>query len=478
MEAPPLPGQPARPVAGPPAAARSGSSFAAELTRFVVDVRPTEKVLAAAKRCLLDLVGVALAGSRDVAAHLVRGSSAASLDRNGPCTVFGSTEKADAEAAALCNAVAAHALDFDDLYWPGRVHPSAPVAPVVLALGEELGVTGREVVEALAVGVEVACRTGEWLGLDHYRAGWHTTSTAGTIAAAAAASRLLKLELAPTGHAMGIAASMASGLRANFGTMTKALHVGRAAAGGIRAARLAASGFTASPLALDGAHGLRAASTNRLEPTEVDQSPGGFRLLEPGITFKLYAACGLARCAVDAALGLVQQLDLQPNVIERIECGVSQETLDGMPFLKPETAIEAKFSLPYCLATTVLDRQLGHHQFTEELLHRPELPLWLDRVRVSVDPRLPRDSPGATVSIRTSDGTVLTRRIDDGSDSAPPVSDDQLMAKFLSCASVLLPQDAIAKLSERLLRLERNADIADLLLPVQSVGAEPGRELV
>ncbi|HEY2904597.1 MAG TPA: MmgE/PrpD family protein, partial [Vicinamibacterales bacterium] len=228
------------------------------LGEFAASGAPPAAARARAAAAVLDTIGVALAGASEPAAQIVRATIAA--DGGGACVVMGARDGASAANAALANGTAAHALDFDDMCFVSLAHPSAPLVAAAIAAAEHAHASGRMVLDAYVVGFEIEARLGPILNPRHYQRGWHCTSTIGTIGAAAAASRVLGLDAAKTAHALSIAASEASGLKENFGSMVKPLHAGLAARNGVLAALLAQAGMTASAAAIDGPQGFLAAT--------------------------------------------------------------------------------------------------------------------------------------------------------------------------------------------------------------------------
>ncbi len=220
----------------------------------MVGARPPAEARARAATAVLDTVGVTLAGASEPAGRIVQAVVAS--EGGDACRVFGTTTRASASGAALANGTAAHALDYDDMCFVSLAHPSAPLVPAALAAGELEGSTGCDVLDAYVVGFEIEARLGRLMNPRHYQRGWHCTATLGTIGATAAVSRLLRLNANAASQALAIAASEASGLKENFGTMVKPLHAGLAARNGIHAGLLAKGGMTASALALDGPQGF------------------------------------------------------------------------------------------------------------------------------------------------------------------------------------------------------------------------------
>ena len=258
------------------------------LAEFVASAIPPVEGRHAAARALLDTIGVMLAGASESAAASVQ--QVVAQESSGlQCSVLGTGLRTSATNAALANGTAAHAHDYDDMCFVSLAHPSAPLVAAGLAIAERSGATGRALLEAYVVGFEIEARLGRAMNPRHYQRGWHCTSTLGTIGAAAAASRLLGFDARVIGHALAIAASEASGLKENFGTMVKPLHAGLAARNGVLAALLAQAGMTASGSAIEGPQGFLAAMDSEsptLLPFVADLG-GRWEILDSGITVKL-----------------------------------------------------------------------------------------------------------------------------------------------------------------------------------------------
>jgi len=428
------------------------------LARFVVEAESIpDDAVHQAKRCLLDTLGVALAGSREESARAV----AAWLGDQGGRTeavVLGRALRLPAADAALANGTAAHALDFDDVSLPMRGHPSAPLLPAVLALSEASGSSGRDILTAFVLGFEVEAKLGRAIGGPHYALGWHATSTLGTLGAAAACARLLRLDAGRTQMALGIAASLASGLQANFGSMTKPLHAGWAARSGVVAAQLAARGFTAGAEALVGPSGfLRAMSGG----AELDLTPFGalgepFEIVAPGVGVKLYPCCYATHRAIGAVLDLRAQHGIASANVTEVCVEVNRGGLLPLRVEPPATGLEGKFSLEYCLAAALLDGAVGLSSFIDEAVRRPQA-LELTAIVKAAEGDEAAEFPiggYAEVRIVLRDGTDHAMRVDvPRGDPSRPLSWEELAAKFRDCAGVALPGgdvDAALRLIERL----------------------------
>ncbi len=428
-----------------------------------------EATVAAAGQAILDTVGVMLAGSREQTAARGR-ALIAQRPGSGQATVVGTPRRASIEDAALVNGIAAHALDYDDLSRSLSGHPSVPVLPAALALAEREHASGAALLTAFVAGVEVEAKLGRALNPAHYEAGWHATSTLGVFGAAAAAARLLGLPAGRTAHALAIAASMASGIKANFGTDCKPLHVGHASRCGLEAALLAAAGFTGNTRALEHRHGFGATYCAG-DPPAWELAVSGLgrphEVADPGIGVKRYPACASTHQALDATLDLIESYGIEAAAVERVECGVSYMAPNQLIYDRAETGLQGKFSMPYCVAVSLLDRTVGLGQFADERVRRPDVQALMPRVRMFVHPEqttrdsLPRRFSEVTLTL--TDGRRLQRRVYEAKGQpGNPLKADELDAKFRDCAACVLPADRIEALLAALRALPAAADVAAL----------------
>ncbi|MFI5178497.1 MAG: MmgE/PrpD family protein [Vicinamibacterales bacterium] len=422
------------------------------LAGFIVGAAPPDDARAAAARAVLDTVGVTLAGSVEPAAQIVQRVIAD--EGAGPCTVIGHSVGASAPDAALANGTAAHALDFDDMCFVSLAHPSAPLVAAAFAAAERAGATGRALLDAYVVGFEIESRLGRALNPRHYQRGWHCTSTIGTLGAAAAAARLLGLDRGAAGHALAIAASEACGLKENFGTMVKPLHAGLAARNGVLAARLAQAGMTASGAALEGPQGYLAAMDAEWPTLEAFVGDLGARweIVDTGITLKLYPSCAGTHPTLDAILDLTRREGFAADQVESIAVGVDGITPTVLIYDRPSSGLEAKFSMPFCVAAAVVHGHVGVDTFDAETLGDPRMAAFQSRVVMEVDPTLDPSAPALTqarVRVRLTDGRELVASAN-GARGYPerPATDDELEGKFRTCAErVLSPRDAARALA-------------------------------
>jgi len=448
----------------------------ARLGDFVSAAAPPAEARARAAIAVLDTVGVILAGASEPASVIVRHVVAA--EGGDACGVFGTPARASMSGAALANGTAAHALDYDDMCFVSLAHPSAPLVPAVLAAAESERLTGRAVLDAYVIGFEVEARLGALMNPRHYRRGWHCTSTLGTIGAAAAVSRLLGLDQAAAGHALAIAASEASGLKENFGTMVKPLHAGLAARNGVLAALLARGGMTASELALDGPQGfLRAMDSEGTGLEDAIADLGArWELLDTGVTVKLYPSCAGTHPSLDAILDLRRREGFSTDDVERIDVDVDSIVPTILIYDHPATGLEAKFSLPFCAAAAIVYGRVGMDTFDTARLTDPAVRSLMARVSMHIDASLDGSGPPLTharVHIRLRDGRVLTQEAR-GARGYPgqPASAAELDAKFMACAQRALT-DATAQRALGLLR--KIEDLNDVRLLIAALaGAREG----
>jgi len=452
----------------------------AEVARFIQGVSPADiplHVARLAKRSILDGLGLAIAGSRSRACAIAREEIHAYGRLEPEATVLGSEMRAPARFAAFLNGMAIHADDYDDTQLAvasDRVyglltHPTAPVLPPVLALAERDRRSGADVLLGYLVGVEVATKVSEAIDPRHYDHGFHSTATAGTIGAGAAAARMLSLDTETTAVALGIAASQAAGLRESFGTMTKPFHAGRASEGGVLAASLARRGFTAAANILEAPRGFFQAAGGGYDVSAIEGRLGSpWTFADPGISIKPHPSGSLTHPAMGAFLDLVLENDIRPEQVDRIRVGTSRHMPNALIHHRPETELEAKFSMEFCLAILLLQRRAGLAEFTDDVVRRPDVQRMIERVELGVD----AEAEAAAYSEMTSlievdlvDGRRLRARAEFGKGSpANPMSDDELIDKFLSCLEWGLgTSDRGREVASRVLALEDEASIDGLL---------------
>jgi 2-methylcitrate dehydratase PrpD len=436
------------------------------LAEFIVSASVPESALPIVGNAFLDTIGVALAGAVEPCSRIVQKLAAA--EGAGNCRVWGTSLETSATWAALANATAAHALDFDDMCFVSLAHPSAPLVAATIAIGEQTEASGRAVLEAYVIGFEIEAALGKTMNPGHYQQGWHCTSTLGTMGAAAAAARLLKLDARSATHCLAIAASEACGLKENFGTMTKPLHAGMAARNAVLAALLAQQEFTASEHALDGPQGLLSAMGGDKSTLQALSACLGkhWEILETGITIKLYPSCAATHPALDAVLDLRRQHHLTDEQVEAVEVQVDAITPSLLIYDRPQSGLEGKFSMPFCLAAGLVYGEVGLETFEPSHIRNPRIQSMIPRISMSVNPALGKDAPALTqaiVKMRLRDGQVLVGNAN-GARGYPdrPASAAELDGKFLSCGLRALSQDRLRAALACLHQLDAVSDIREL----------------
>src|SRR6266540_199448 len=400
-----------------------------------------------ATRSILDGIGLALAGNAAATGAIVR-RYLADLGCGGPATVIGWDETMPPRFAAFANGIAIHADDYDDTQLAvgkDRVyglltHPTAPVLPATLALAERDGRSGRDLMTAYHVGVEVECKIAEAILPRHYQHGFHSTATCGAIGAAAAAAKLLGLDREATRRALSIGATQAAGLRENFGTMTKPFHAGRAAESGVVAAELAALGFTASPVGLEADRGFFRAAGGGYSTNMIDGKLGNpWTFAFPGVSIKPHPSGSLTHPGMSVMLDLIQRHDLRPERVKRVAVGTNHNMPNALIHHRPRNELQAKFSMEFCMAILLIERKAGLEQFTDAVVNRPDVQALLQRIDFGVHPDAEAagfDKMTTIVEVELDDGTTVKGSADFGKGSpANPMSDDELEEKFMECAT-------------------------------------------
>ena len=338
-----------------------------------------------AKQCLLDFIGVTLAGADEPLARILL-DDAAALGGHAQASLIGRDRRVTLDQAALINGAAGHAHDYDDVHMAMNGHPTVPVAPAALALAEHLGKTGRDLIAAFAAGVDAECIVGHYLGQSHYAVGFHATGTLGTFGAAAASARLYGLDRDATAAAFGIAGTQAAGLKSQFGTMCKPLHAGHAAQTGLAAARLASRGFESRRDILETEQGFAATQSTTAALDRFDDALAVPTYL-PDVCFKYHAACYLTHSSIEATRSLVEQNRFGPNDVTEVEVTVNRGHFGVCNIPEPATGLEAKFSLRFTTAMALAGEDTSSIDvYTDALVRDPALLALRDKVAVSAWP--------------------------------------------------------------------------------------------
>ena len=426
----------------------------------------TDDALHWAKVAVLDTVGCTLAGAHEDCARIV-GRAAVYGTTGGECLVFGTSRRVGPLDAALINGTAAHALDYDDCSNTLGGHPSAPVVPALFALGEVHKVTGKQFLAAYVAGWEAETRIARGVNFHHYEKGWHPTATLGVFGSAAGCAHLLGLSVGQTVSALALAATFSSGIKANFGTMTKPLHVGHAARNGMLAALLAADGFTASADAFEHKQGFlnvfNGAGNYNADAILADWAEP-WDIVSPGVAIKQYPCCGSTHPAIDAMLMLVRDNNLTPESVERIDSWTHPRRLAHTNRPNPQSELDAKFSVQYCLARGLVDRRVSIEHFEGDSFRDPAVQAVLRHVHAAPHPDMKMDTFehfGAEVRVTLKDGSTLTQKVHRPLGRGPenPLPTDLLEAKFANCASRAMSANQVPALLQELRALEAVASL-------------------
>jgi 2-methylcitrate dehydratase PrpD len=450
-------------------------ALADRICQVTFEVLPREAV-AMAKDGILDTVGVTLAGAPEettaVVARTLRKTAA-----QGPALIFGSSEHLDMLSAALINGVAAHALDFDDCSNTLGGHPSAPILPALWTIAP--GVSGKAFIAAYAAGVECECKLARAVHFHHYEKGWHPTATLGTFGSAAACGHLLRLSPDQMATALALAASMASGIKANFGTMTKPFHVGHAARNGLLAALLAKDGMTANQGALEHPQGFFAVfnGAGMFHPERIlAEWAKPYELAEPGIAFKRHPCCGSTHPAADAMLHLRAAHALVAERVARMESWTHPRRLEHTNRPDPQSGLAGKFSIQYVLARALMHGIVRLEHFSDAAVRDGGARVLTAKVAAAADASLGRaedDHFYARVRVTTTTGETFEHFVDRplGRDRAHPLPAGTLEAKFRDCARVVLAPECIEAVVRLCDNLEYVPDVKGIL-DVLAVGVK------
>lgn len=418
--------------------------------------------LKVAKQSLLDYFGVTLAGSVEHIGSIIK-LYLEEVGCVGPSTVIGLGLKTSCPDAAFANGVLGHALDFDDSNPSLLGHPSVPVIPSVLAISELTEATGEELLTAYAIGVEIECKLGLVVNPAHMAKGWHCTSTLGAFGATAAAGKLLGLDMEQLMYAFGIAASESAGIRANFGTMTKPFHAGRAAENGVVAAMLAKKGFTSNKNALEEEFGYLKVTTGEYNMEAIEKLGDPWELVAPGIYYKLYPCCHYGHAAINALLSIMRDNKIDTKNVDSVEVGATQAIYDNLIYHEPKTGLEGKFSMQFFMADALLEGGVKLEDFTDEKVRDPKVIEFMKKTKFEVDPEVDKLVPyelGAAISrvkIRTRDGKEFIK------DGMPTAGLEELKNKYEMCASCVLIQDKVKESMSLILELEKLDSVNELM---------------
>jgi 2-methylcitrate dehydratase PrpD len=400
----------------------------ATLARFVATHRSRgwgEAIEHEAQRTLLNWLACAVGAARHEAVEAAL-AAVRMLEPAPQAQVLGRTERVDMAGAALVNGIASHTFDFDDTHLKTIIHPAGPVASALLALAEHTGSSGRALVDALVLGIDVSCRVGNAIYPEHYDRGWHITGSTGMLGAAAGCARLLGLDEQRTAMAIGIAASQPCGLREQFGTMSKPLHPGAAARTGLMAALMARHGYTASPRALEAPRGLLQVFSTKFDWSELTGGLGE-RFEIAFNSYKPYACGVVIHPCIDACVQL-RERGVKPEQIERIELKVHPLVLELTGKKEPADGLAAKFSVYHGCAAGLIFGRAGEHEFDGAIVTRDDIVALRRKVSAVVDSSIAEDATELLAVLHGGQRIVI--RVEHAAGSLErPLSDAALDAK-------------------------------------------------
>ncbi|HVF62893.1 MAG TPA: MmgE/PrpD family protein [Casimicrobiaceae bacterium] len=467
-------------IASPTALHPDVPAITDEVAGFVVATQLSDiprDVMHLGKRSVLDGVGLALAGAASTCAAIAqRYLAQLEIGSDRGSTVIGTRQRLPARFAAFANGLAIHADDYDDTQLAvakDRVyglltHPTAPALPPVLALAERDRRSGADLMLAYHVGVEVECKVAEAIMPRHYQHGFHSTATCGSIGAAAGSARLLGLSHEAVRRAISLGATQAGGLRENFGTMTKPFHAGRAAENGVVAAEMAALGFTASPNGLEADRGFFRAAGGGFSAEMIHDKLGTpWTFAFPGVSIKPHPSGSLTHPGMAVMMQLIERHDIRPERVRRVSVGTNHNMPNALIHHRPTNELQAKFSMEFCMAILLIEREGGLSQFTDEVVNRPDVQAMIRRVHFGVHPLAEAagfDKMTTIIEIELDDGTLVNGQADFGKGSpADPMTDDELSEKFRQCAAWGgVSRERIDAVLDLVWRIEKLNDVNEL----------------
>ncbi|MBW2147530.1 MAG: MmgE/PrpD family protein [Deltaproteobacteria bacterium] len=420
-----------------------------------------------AKECIMDVCGVTLAGSGHPAAKIVRECLMQSSD-GGPCRVIGTEYRAKAPSAALANAFAAHVWDFDDTCYAGIVHPSAVLFPTVLALGEEGNATGKDILLAFIVGLEIQGKVGEAVSPYLFLKGWFTTGVLGVIGAAAASAKIFQIPIAEVQNAIGLALSQTGGMRQHNGTPAKPYSAALAAENGLLSAQIARKGLSASPDILEGQYGFfHLYCDDQYDDSVFDKLGDPLVILSPGLSFKPHPSCSGTHAAMDAVIALASENRLTWQQVNRIHCRTTPIAVKSLPYNDPANPEQAQFSMPFSLACVLKDGKLELSHLREQKFRDPVIREIMGKVVIEAVETFDlggtssAECPeGSEVAIETVDGRTLHKFVGHPRGSpCNPFSKEEQRLKFTSCAKGVIDDHKINRCMELIEKLEFLEDV-------------------
>jgi len=462
----------------PDITSRHGEGLTHEVTAFVVESgyeKIPGEVIELGKKSILDGLGLALSGSVAESGEIVQ-KYLGDQGLSGETTVIGTGLRVQERFAAFANGIGVHADDYDDTQLavqPDRVyglltHPTAPCLPAALAVAERHDRSGRDLVLAYNIGLEVETKISEAMSPRHYQHGFHSTATCGVFASASAVARLYGLDSDATSRALAIAASQAAGLRENFGTMTKPFHAGRAAEAGVVAADLAKAGWTATDKILESPRGFFQAHGGGYTLEALQGKLGNpWTFMDPGVSIKPHPSGSLTHPGMTKMLELILEHNIQPDDVEKVDVGTNHNMPNALIHHRPTDELQAKFSMEFCMAILLLERRGALPEFTDEVVNNTDVQDMITRVNFGVHPEAEAagyDKMTTIIDVHLKDGKVISGRADFGKGSpANPMSYDEVADKFRGCAEFAeWDSDRTEQIVETVRNLEELESIREL----------------
>lgn len=444
-----------------------------DLADVVVSLRLEDisnDVLTQAKRCLIDVCGVTLAGANTLSAKMLLQTAVATYGE-GDCDIVGTAHKLNAPGAAFANGAAAHALDFDDNCYAGIVHASAVVFPAVLAMAQKQGASGADLLLGFLAGLEVEFAVAKALSNSIYDKGWWTTSALGAIGSAAGVAKVAKLEREKAAHALALATAGAGAIRAVRGTAAKHYYCGRASESGVTAVIAALQGATGPANVFEDRSGFaQVLNDGEFDPVEIEKLGVEFGISDPGVDLKKYPVCYASHAAADAVKDIIDAEGLQADDVASITCTVPPVVTSNLTYPTPKTAAEAQFSLHYAIAAIIVHGDIALEHLKAEMLTSAPIERLLKKIDVKVGdvPEQYRSSgficpEWGYVEVTTVSGARKCCFVGSPLGSASrPMSDEMLQNKFNACAQYGDYNNSVSVLYEKILNIENLPNARDL----------------
>ncbi|MEK9671045.1 MAG: MmgE/PrpD family protein [Rhodospirillaceae bacterium] len=426
---------------------------------------------------IIDTIAVTLAGYPEDCTRIALETPGVA-DAAGPCLIFGSSKRTSALDATFINGIASHALDYDDFSAVFGGHQSVPLVTPLFALAEERGLSGKAVFDAYLLGIEAEMRFARCVHPHHYDKGWHPTATLGIFGTAAACARLIGLDREKTAYALAISASLASGLKANFGTMTKPLHVGQSARNGLLAVLLAERGFDANPAAMEHHQGFltvfNGEGTFCADQLTADWDGGPWENESATLAIKQFPCCGSTHQCITATQRLMARETIPPETIAGIEILPHMRRLRHTNTPRPTTELEAKFSVQYTVARTLLDGTVKLKDFENAAWEEDAVQNLLSVTDARPHPELDGDQAdqwAAEIIVKTKDGRTVSEKVQAlvGRSGDNAMTEGELWEKLEDCAGRIMPSAQARRAFDGLLTLAAASDLSGVL-PALEVG--------